>query len=59
GMEAIAAHGILPNRLGVLVHDCWAPYWTLDCIHALCNAHLLRGNLQASCRLNTIFTLLF
>ena len=35
--------GILPKRLGVLVHDCWAPYWRLDdSIHALCNAHLLR-----------------
>lgn len=42
GMEAIQAHGILPNRLGVLVHDCWAPYWQLDCDHALCNAHILR-----------------
>ncbi|WP_367185281.1 transposase [Rugamonas sp.] len=43
GMEAIIAHGILPNRLGVLVHDCWAPYWKLDdATHALCNAHLLR-----------------
>jgi transposase len=42
GMEAIEAHGILPKRLGVLVHDCWAPYWQLDCSHALCNAHLLR-----------------
>lgn len=42
GMEAIAAHGILPQRLGILVHDCWAPYWQLDCVHALCNAHLLR-----------------
>ena len=42
GMEAIVAHGILPERLGVLVHDCWAPYWKLDCIHVLCNAHLLR-----------------
>ena len=43
GLEAIAAHGILPNRLGVLVHDCWAPYWKLnDGLHALCNAHLLR-----------------
>lgn len=42
GMEAIEAHGILPKRLGVLVHDCWAPYWQLDCVHALCNAHLLR-----------------
>jgi transposase len=43
GMEAIEAHGILPKRLGVLVHDCWAPYWQLDdSIHALCNVHLLR-----------------
>jgi len=43
GMEEITAHGILPNRLGVLVHDCWAPYWKLDgATHALCNAHLLR-----------------
>ena len=24
------------------MHDCWAPYWNLDCIHVLCNAHLLR-----------------
>lgn len=43
GMEAIEAHGILPKRIGVLVHDCWKPYWQLDeSIHALCNAHLLR-----------------
>ena len=43
GMEAITAHGILPNRLGVLVQDCWAPCWKLDdATHALCNAHLLR-----------------
>jgi transposase len=29
GMEAIEAHGILPmpKCLGVLVHDCCAPYW--------------------------------
>ncbi|WP_077273573.1 IS66 family transposase [Acidithiobacillus thiooxidans] len=42
GMEAIAAQGILPKRIAVLVHDCWKPYWQLDCVHALCNAHLLR-----------------
>lgn len=43
GMDAITEHGILPNRLGVLVHDCWAPYWKLGgATHALCNAHLLR-----------------
>ena len=42
GMLAMAEHGILPKRLGTLVHDCWKPYWQLDCVHALCNAHLLR-----------------
>ncbi|WP_233575602.1 IS66 family transposase [Noviherbaspirillum saxi] len=43
GLEAMHAHGILPRRIGILVHDCWAPYWRLDgSIHALCNAHLLR-----------------
>ena len=42
GMDAIEDHGILPKRIAVLVHDCWAPYWQLDCVHALCNAHLLR-----------------
>lgn len=43
GVDAMAAHGILPKRVGILVHDCWAPYWKLDDgLHALCNAHLLR-----------------
>jgi transposase len=42
GMLAIVAHGILPRRMATLVHDCWGPYWQLDCEHALCNAHLLR-----------------
>jgi transposase len=43
GLAAVEEHGILAGRTGVLVHDCWAPYWRLDAsIHALCNAHLLR-----------------
>lgn len=43
GLAVIEAHGILPRRLVVLVHDCWAPYWRPgDSIHALCNAHRLR-----------------
>ena len=42
GMQAIEAHGILRKRIAALVHDCWAPYWDLRCVHALCNAHLLR-----------------
>lgn len=48
GLAAIEEHGILTGRTGVLVHDCWAPYWRLDdSIHALCNAHLLRELLYA------------
>lgn len=43
GLAAIDEHGILAKRTGVLVHDCWAPYWRIeDSVHALCNAHLLR-----------------
>ena len=42
GQEATNTIGILPNFNGVLVHDCWAPYFNLDVRHALCNAHLLR-----------------
>ena len=42
GMQAIADHGVLPNYAGTLVHDCWAPYWSLACAHSLCGAHLLR-----------------
>ena len=42
GILAITEHGILPKRVATLVHDCWKPYWQLDCEHALCNAHLLR-----------------
>ena len=42
GMQAITDHGVLPNYAGTLVHDCWAPYWSLNCEHSLCGAHLLR-----------------
>jgi len=41
-MQALKEHGILKGYFGTLVHDCWAPYWKLDCEHALCGAHLLR-----------------
>lgn len=28
---------------GILVHDCWASYWSIDgAQHALCNPHILR-----------------
>lgn len=37
GIKAIEVYGIVPKRLIVLVHDCRAPYWRLDSVHALCN----------------------
>jgi transposase len=42
GIEGIKASGILTDYHGILVHDCWRPYFALECRHALCNAHLLR-----------------
>ncbi len=43
GREAIKDIGLLDRYGGVLVHDCWSPYFCYDKItHALCVAHLLR-----------------
>jgi len=42
GGKAIDEMGILRDYRGTLVHDCFKSYFTLDCEHALCNAHLLR-----------------
>ena len=42
GAEAVEAFGVLTSFKGVLTHDCLAMYWLLACLHALCNAHLLR-----------------
>jgi transposase len=43
GLAAMQTQDILTRHEGVLVHDCWAPYWKLEGVaHALCNAHLLR-----------------
>ena len=43
GIEAIEAIGIIPRYGGVLVHDCWASYFSYDqCAHSLCGVHLLR-----------------
>lgn len=41
-MEAIAAQALLPQYIGLLIRDCWAPYWQLPGTHALCSAHFLR-----------------
>ena len=40
GVVGMAAAGILPHRIGTVVHDGWPPYWTYaQCRHALCNVH--------------------
>ena len=43
GTEAIDEIGILPKYDGIIVHDCWASYFTYDTLeHALCCGHILR-----------------
>lgn len=42
GLEALDHFAILPEFKGRLVHDCWPTYFDLSCLHALCNAHILR-----------------
>ena len=43
GFKAIEEIGLLTGYMGILVHDCWSPYWKLEgVVHQLCCAHLLR-----------------
>lgn len=44
GWGAMEDIGYLPKFHGVLVHDCWVPYWKHPggITHAVCCAHLLR-----------------
>ena len=43
GEEGINDNGVLLGYTGIAVHDCMRSYFKYrDCIHALCNAHLLR-----------------
>ena len=43
GYEGMEAAGFLPAYEGIIVHDCWKPYWSVEgVIHGLCCAHLLR-----------------
>jgi transposase len=43
GQEGMDNGKVLPEFNGIVVHDCWAPYWKYShFLHALCNAHLLR-----------------
>lgn len=47
GMEAITAMNVLTRFTGILCHDHWKPYFQLNCLHALCNAHHLRELIYA------------
>lgn len=42
GQEAMDDTGILPKFKGILIHDCWAPYFSYGDDHGLCDAHILR-----------------
>ena len=43
GYEAMLDIGFLINACGVVVHDCWKPYFRFgNFLHCLCNAHILR-----------------
>jgi hypothetical protein len=43
GQAGTDDNGVLKEFTGTAVHDCWKPYFSYEnCVHALCNAHLLR-----------------
>ena len=43
GIEGIKDMGILDKYGGIIVHDCWASYFSFEgVLHGLCMAHLLR-----------------
>jgi transposase-like protein len=44
GQIAMDDMGILCLFKGTAVHDHWAAYYTYDCRHSMCCAHLLRDN---------------
>ncbi len=41
GRKATDEIGLRPHFKGRCLHDCWASYWAYECLHALCNAHIL------------------
>lgn len=43
GIEAVNDIGIIPKYGGIIVHDCWATYFSYKNVgHALCGSHILR-----------------
>lgn len=42
GKEAINSFNIIPRYKGTLIHDRFSSYFSYNCQHGLCNAHILR-----------------
>jgi transposase-like protein len=43
GIDAVNDIGIIPKYGGIIVHDCWATYFSYKNVgHALCGSHILR-----------------
>jgi len=42
GQKAMDDIGILPDYKGIALHDFWKSYYQYHCLHAICNAHILR-----------------
>ncbi len=43
GIQAVDDIGIIPKYGGIIVHDCWATYFSYKNVgHALCGSHILR-----------------
>ncbi len=43
GNEGMTETGFLPDYKGIIIHDCWSPYWSFqNVLHGLCCARLLR-----------------
>lgn len=42
GKQAMNDMGILENYKGILIHDRFSSYFSYNCSHGLCNAHILR-----------------
>ena len=42
GKDGSDAGEVLSEYTGIVVHDCWAPYWKYDVEHGVCCAHFLR-----------------
>lgn len=53
GKEAMNDIGLLDNYNGTLVHDRFSSYFSYQCDHSLCNAHILRDLTYVDERFNS------